>query len=179
MNNLSRPLRITLIVSLLLNVLLFTGLATVWLQRPSERGPRSTSLSIPHPRELARNLPEDRRPLLREVLQQHRGKLRESVRELRASRREVAAAMVAEPFDAARVEAAFAVLREHDARTAARAQHMLIDFAGRLDAHERQRIAELLVQPPRRRGDARRGDNEARQQGDGGERDARRPDTDQ
>jgi uncharacterized membrane protein len=65
--------------------------------------------------------------------------------ELFAARQVVADAIKAEPFDRAKLETAFAALREHDAAMAAGAQDWLVDFVAGLDPEGRAKVAELLT----------------------------------
>lgn len=151
--SLSRPLRILVVVSLALNVFLIAAAAVdvvgdgKWLG--GGRPPRI--MGLPSPRELRAVLPDKDEAILDQVLQGSRPKFHERMDRLYDARQAVADAIKADPFDPAKLAAAFGTLRDQDAALAAGAQDMLVDFISKLDADGRAKVAELLSRPPKRR----------------------------
>lgn len=155
---LSKPMRLVLILSLALNLFGAGAIAagTVadrgWLANTfgfHHRPPRM--MGMPNPRQLHAVLPESGRAILKETLDAHRPRFRENLRGLFAARHAVAEAIKAVPFDRERLEAAFATLRDREARVAAAAQATMLDLVARLDAEERDTVAELLTVRQKRR----------------------------
>src|SRR5215471_16260690 len=149
---LPRPLRVLIVVSLALNVFL-VGLVVAdafsdrgWLGH--DRPPRI--MGLPSPRELRSVLPDNCQATLEQALQANRPKFHEHLDALVAARQAVAETIKAEPFDAAKLAAAFGTLREQDAAMAAGAQDMLIGFISKLDGDCRAKVAELLTQRRKR-----------------------------
>src|SRR5215471_2274574 len=149
---LPRPLRVLIVVSLALNVFL-VGLVVAdafsdrgWLGHG--RPPRI--MGLPSPRELRSVLSDSCQATLEQALQANRPKFHEHLDALVAARQAVADAIKAEPFDADKLAAAFAKLREQDAAMAAGAQDMLIGFISKLDGDCRAKVAELLTQRRKR-----------------------------
>ena len=156
--SLSKPMRIVLILSLALNLFgigAITASAVThdgWLaEMVGSRDHRLRIMGIPSSRQLRAALPENDQAILEQVLDVHRPKLREKLRDLFAARRTVAEAVRAEPFDRARLDAAFAALREREASIAAEAQATISDLIARLDAEGRDTVAELLTTRHKRR----------------------------
>ena len=121
--------RWVLLLSLALNVALGAALLLPLVAADHYRGQRSGHSHggdhMPSPRQLRRLLGEEREAVVDAVFEKHRPALRETFRPLHAARGAVHAAMHAEPFDRAALDAAFAELRERDAATAAAVQAML------------------------------------------------------
>jgi uncharacterized membrane protein len=149
--SLSRRMRILLIASLALNVFGIGAIAADAVMNRDGHGglfghcrpPRF--MGLPSPRELREVLPETDQVMLNELLQANKARFRERLNELFAARQLVADAVKAEPFDRAKVETAFAALRESEAAMAAFAQGWLAEFAARLDPERRALVAELLT----------------------------------
>jgi uncharacterized membrane protein len=146
---------IILVLSLALNCFFLGVHASGWLSGHgaslfSRHDHPRRLLGMPHPRELFRALPDSAQPVLKDTMAAHRAEVRERITALAAARREVAAAMQAEPYERARLEAAFEVLRAREADVAAAAQATILDLADRLTPEDRARIADLMpVRGPR------------------------------
>jgi uncharacterized membrane protein len=149
--SLSRPVRLLLVGSLALNLFGIGAIAAdAIMDRDGHGGlfghcrpPRF--MGLPSPRELREVLPESDQAKLDSLLQANRAQFHQRLDDLFAARQVVADAIKAEPFDRAKVEAAFAALRERDAAMAAGAQDWLIDFVAGLDPAGRAKVAELLT----------------------------------
>lgn len=155
--SLSRRMRILVIASLALNVFGIGAIAAdVIMDRDGHGGlfghcrpPRF--MGLPSPRELRAVLPESDGAMLQQLLQANRARFHQRLEELFAARQQVADAIKAEPFDRARLETAFAALREREAAMAAGAQDWLAEFVARLDPEARAKVAELLTRRHQRR----------------------------
>lgn len=144
MTPLPRAWRITLIVSLLVNALLIAALATTFFRHHhGPRGPDKFGL-LPSPRAIAETMRDDERAMFRGILEAHRAEVRGGWRGMRTAHDGIDAALRAEPFDRARLDAAFAELRRHGTRTADQVQDAIGDFAEKLDADGRSRLADAL-----------------------------------
>ncbi len=149
--SLSRPVRLLLIGSLALNLFGIGAIAADALMDGDGRGsvfghgrpPRLTGL--PSPRELRAVLPKSDQAKLDSLLEANRPQFLQRLNALRAARQDVADAIKAEPFDRARLETAFAALRERDAAMAAGAQEWLVELIVGLDPAGRAKVAELLT----------------------------------
>jgi uncharacterized membrane protein len=149
--SLPRPLQLLLIGSLALNLFGIGAIAADAIMDGDGRGglfghgrpPRLTGL--PSPRELRQVLPESDQAKLDTLLQANRAQFLQRLEALRAARQGVADAIKAEPFDRAKLETAFAALRERDAAMAAGSQGWLVDLIIGLDPEGRAKVAELLT----------------------------------
>jgi uncharacterized membrane protein len=149
--SLSRRMRILLIASLALNLFGVGAIATAAVMDRGGHGglfghcrpPRF--MGMPSPRELREVLRDSDRVKLAELLQANRAAFRERLTDLFAARQRVADAVRSEPFDRAKLEAAFAALRESEAAMAAGAQGWLVEFVAGIDADGRAGVAELLT----------------------------------
>jgi uncharacterized membrane protein len=150
--SLSRPVRLLLVGSLALNLFGIGAIAADAVMDDDGHGglfgghcrpPRFTGL--PSPRELREVLPESDQAKLDKLLEANRAQFHQRRDELFAARQAVADAIKAEPFDRAKLETAFAALRERDAAMAAGAQDWLVDFVAGLDPAGRAKVAELLT----------------------------------
>lgn len=150
-----RFLRYALLASLALNLSFGIGLAWLVL-RPTQAG---DNIETPEARPMFRHdalrrvLPRERGALLDSVMALHRDAMRARMERLGAARSEVREAFKAEPFERARLDAAFAQLRETDRGTAEEAHALLGDLAERATPEERQRLARLFPNRHGRRGD--------------------------
>lgn len=153
--NLSRPMRILIVASLALNVFGIAAIAADAVMGRDGRGglfahcrpPRF--MGLPSPRELRDVLPEKDEAILEDLLQANRAQFRQRLDDLFAARQVVADAIKAEPFDPARLESAFAALRERDATMAVGAHEWLAKFVAQLDPEGRAKVAELLTRRPK------------------------------
>ena len=149
--SLSRPMRFLVIGSLALNLFGIGAIAAdAIMDRDGHGGlfghcrpPRF--MGLPSPRELREVLPEGDQAKLDDLLKANRDSFDQRLDELFAARQVVADAIKAEPFDRAKLETAFAALREREAGMAAGAQDWLVDFVAGLDPQARAKVAELLT----------------------------------
>jgi uncharacterized membrane protein len=154
--SLSRRMRILVIASLALNVF---GIGAIAADAIMDRGhgglfghcrpPRFVGL--PSPRELREVLPEADQAKLKVLMEANRPQFHQRVDALFAARQQVADAVRAEPFDPARLETAFAALREREAAMAAGSQSWLAAFVAQLTPESRAKVAELLTRRHKRR----------------------------
>jgi uncharacterized membrane protein len=145
----SRTRRRLLIASIVLNVFLIGAIGAGVAARhglifDGDRGRPPRAFDLPSPRKIRAVLPEDSRPVAEAMFAAHRDEMRGRIRALFEARRQVAAAMRAEPFDRVALDAAFAELRTRQDDVATAAQGIIADLAAELDAESRGRIAELL-----------------------------------
>jgi len=159
--SLSRQQRILVVVSLALNVFLIAAVAADaftdrgWLGGPfGHDRPPPRLVGMPSPRELRAVLSDSDQAILEQSMQANRGKFHERLDAMSAARQAVADAIKAEPFDPAKLAAAFAALREQEAALSSNTQDMLADFISKLDADGRAKVAVLLTQR-RKRPDAK------------------------
>lgn len=154
---LSTRMRVILVASLALNLFVIGAVAadaiagSGWLAGTiglEHRPPRLTGM--PNPRELREVLPEQGRAVLEATLGNRGPQFRESLRAMLAARRAAADAIRAKPFDRAKVEQAFAALREREAALAAVAQGTILELVAQLDAEGRDKVAGLLDRHIRR-----------------------------
>jgi uncharacterized membrane protein len=148
--------RLVLIASLALNLFAAGALATAlatdrgWLPGLRSHARPGRLIGLPNPRQLRAALPESGQRALDDALRAHGAEIRRRIHDLAAARLEVAAAIRAEPFERAGLDAALARLREREAAVAVATQAMMAELVERLDAEGRARVADLL--PPRRPG---------------------------
>ena len=141
----STKTRWVLILSLALNLVLMTALAT-WavVHRLHERAEMTGVSGLPSPRVLMRHLERDERERLREALRRQAPAFRSEARAAAAARREVEQALLAEPFDRAALEAAMERARSHAGGLAEGAQRAIAELAESLDREGRERLAKAL-----------------------------------
>lgn len=140
--SLTRPARIVLLSSLLLNVALLAMLAVWGLGRhaaPDSPPPRSTAS-------------EAERERFREAMAPYRDGIRAGYGDVREARAAVAEALRSEPFDVQALDTAFAGLRAAEAQASTASHEALSAAAAQLDAQARERMAERIE----RRGNERR-----------------------
>ena len=142
----SPKIRWVLILSLALNLVLLTALAT-WtvVHRLHERAEMTGVPGLPSPRVLMRHLEQDERERLREALRRQAPAFRSEARAAAAAHREVEQALLAEPFDRAALEAAMARARGHAGGLAEGAQRAIAELAEGLDRDGRERLAKALA----------------------------------
>src|SRR5262249_19434667 len=118
--SLSRPMRFLLVGSLALNLFGIGAIAADAIMLRDGLGGlfghcRPRFMGMPSPRELREVLPENDQAKLDSLLQAHRPQFRQRLEELFAARQVVADAIKTEPFDRAKLAAAFAALRDREA----------------------------------------------------------------
>lgn len=143
-----RLINIALVVSIAFN-LLFAGLIVTGAVRNGPFGPdwgrhppRSHFSFTPHA--FMRALPEDERDHARAMMEPHRDEIRQDFGKLRQARAEVAAAVTAQPFDRARLDAALADLRARYQAIAEASQGAIADVIESLDDKGRAETARYL-----------------------------------
>lgn len=140
--------RVLLVASIVLNVFLIgvigAGLAARHgvFHSPHDRPARP--FEMPSPRKIRAVLPEADQPVAEAIFAAHRDEVRQKIRAMAEARRAVAAAMRAEPFDRAALDAALAELRSREAELASTVQQAIADLVEKIDAESRGRIATLL-----------------------------------
>jgi uncharacterized membrane protein len=145
-----RSRRRLLIASIVLNVFLIGAIGAGVAMRHGPhffdgdrvRPPRP--FEMPSPRKIRAALPDSARPVAEAMFTAHRGEVREKIGALIDARRQVAAAIRAEPFDRAALDMAMATLRTREADVAGKVQSIIADLVTELDADSRARIATLL-----------------------------------
>lgn len=141
--SLSRPARVALLSSLLLNVALLAMLAVWGLgghgDPEAPRSPPRTEVS------------DAERQRFREAMAPYREDIRANYRAVREARATVARILRTDPLDAQTLERAFAGLREAEARASAASHAALTATAAQLDARVRERMAERIEQRGRGR----------------------------
>jgi uncharacterized membrane protein len=141
------PWRTLLFVSLALNVLVVGAVAGAWsagvrVQRESDD--RAIVSRLPGPRTFIRALPPETRDAMREQLATSWGESREIRVAAMQARREAFSAAAQEPYDAARVRAAFARLRTADQAAIGVFQDNIIDALGELSPQQRREALQAL-----------------------------------
>lgn len=146
--SLTRPARIALLSSLLLNVALLAMLAVWGLGRHA-------APETPTPRTAASDAERER---FREAMAPYREGIRANYDAVREARAAVARTLRSEPLDVQALDAAFAELRAAEARASTASHEALSATAAQFDAKARERMAERIEQrgnDRRRRGGRR------------------------
>jgi uncharacterized membrane protein len=149
----SRWLTIALVVSLGINLLivgaiaghLLSGQRHMWQRPGMMQGEASRSSDGPGDRVIQRMteaVPAEHRPAFEAALAQHRARLAEVGRAMREARMKVRDAMVAEPFDRAKLDGAFAELRARSQELQTEVHAAVAEAAAKLPADARQKLAE-------------------------------------
>lgn len=142
----TRSLRFILVASLTLNLALGAGVA--WLAFQSSRPTTQSQARDPRPMfrpdALRQALRPERGPLVDRVLENHRDTMRAHIGRLSEARAGVREAILAEPFERQRLDAAFARLREVEGSTAQEAHALLSDLVEQAEPAERQGLARLV-----------------------------------
>ncbi|MGD9979844.1 MAG: periplasmic heavy metal sensor [Hyphomonadaceae bacterium] len=164
MNERSRfPWRTLLFLSLALNLLIvgaIAGAAGAGVRLERSRG--AVVERMPGPRAFLRALPPETRALMRQELAASWGASREARQAAIQARREAFAAVAAEPYDAARVRAAFERLRAADQAAIAVFHDNVADAFGTLNPEQRREALDALRRAaPASRADARPADDGA------------------
>lgn len=143
-----------LVVSLVLNVFLIGAIAAGLVVRhgPPLLGHHRPAhfLGMPSPHKIRDALPESAQAVLDGVFEAHRQEMRSRLGRLREARRNVAAAIRAEPFIPAALESAFAELRAREVEVAAEAHGAFAELAAKLDRESRAHLADLVDRHHRR-----------------------------
>ena len=149
-----------LIVSVALNVFL-VGAMVGGAYRWTTTRPAPPASAAPHPRTLraaAATLSDGRRLQLREALRHTSRINRPLILSAQAGRRDVVAALKAQPFDPAALDAALARTRTADAALRVQIEQAIGGFAAGLSAEERARLVDAMERSaPVPRGDSSNG----------------------
>jgi uncharacterized membrane protein len=143
----SKWIAILLITSVVLNLLLIGFI--VGKRAMPEAGPDPTR----HYPRWVRTLPEPRRDALRPLIRTHMQAIRPSLRELRVLHRNLRAAIVADPYDAAALDAALSALREQNDKVQVVSHRSFVEFVAKLSPAEREQLARDVTRGgPRKSG---------------------------
>lgn len=140
----NRTLRRVLLASLALNLALAASL--VWLTWP----PAASEPASQPPRPMLRSealrgaLRPERGPVVDQVMASHRERMHARIETMSQARNEVYEAILAEPFERQRLDAAFAQLRQAEGDTAWEAHNLLADLVEQAEPDERQHLAQLI-----------------------------------
>jgi uncharacterized membrane protein len=141
----SRKTLVWLLAASVIVNLFFVAFGATRMLRSERREPRAAMFR------LGRALGKDAPPEVRRAMREHMEGARPHRRALREARREVRAALEAEPFDPERLEAALAGLREHSQR-AQQAMHAgLTAIAKELTPEQRRQLAQENLGRSKRR----------------------------
>lgn len=141
------PWRTLLFVSLALNVLLIGAAGGAWLSGARvEREPSNAAVveRLPGPRAFLRALPPETRAVMRDELADSWRESRETRQAAVQARRDAFAAVAEEPYDAARVRAAFERLRAADQAAIAVFHDKVIEVLGEVTPEQRREVLEAL-----------------------------------
>jgi uncharacterized membrane protein len=141
------PWRTLLFISLAFNLLIIGAVAGaagagVRLEREANRG--AVVERMPGPRAFLRALPPETRAVMRRELADSWGESREAREAAIQARRDAFAVASTEPYDAARVRAAFAQLRAADQTAIAVFHDNVAEAFGRLTPEQRREALEAL-----------------------------------
>lgn len=169
MSQSSFPTRTVLFMSLALNLLIIGGVAGAWgagvrIQREAET--RAVVERMPGPRAFLRALPPETRALMRDELAETWGESREARQAAIQARRDAFAAAATEPYDVARVRAAFQRLRAADQAAIAVFHDELVEAFGAMSPEQRREALVALrnAAPARREGGVFDGDRAVREE---------------
>jgi uncharacterized membrane protein len=141
------PWRTVLFISLALNLLLVGAAAGAWgagvrLEREGNRG--AVVERMPGPRAFLRALPPETRAIMRRELGDSWGESREARQAAIQARRDAFAAASTEPYDEARVRAAFERLRAADQAAIAVFHDNVVEAFGTLTPQQRREALDAL-----------------------------------
>lgn len=100
---------------------------------------------------IAQGLPESGRTKVRAVIDSKRDQIRELSRDYRRARGEAMQALAAEPFDRAKVDAAFAEARRRADAMSATMQAAMIEASAQLTPEERKAFRDRMAERERER----------------------------
>lgn len=141
-----RWLKLALVASVALNlVFIGAGVTRYFMPGPPERMAMGSQMQL-FPRKFFSELDRPRRLELLRVFRGYDPAFREGRAAARAQIRQVAAALAAEPYDAARVKAAVEGFTARSASLAASGGEAALTLIGKLTPQERQSLAQQLLQ---------------------------------
>jgi uncharacterized membrane protein len=132
-----RNRRILLVVSLAANLLLVGFIVGQVLHHP-ERERMGGPMTIER---VTGGLPPEIRETVRTSLREHRPEIVSKIAAVRAAQAELHAAIGAQPFDPARLQAAFAAIRERRQAVQAEVQEAAVEAIGQLPPETREKLA--------------------------------------
>lgn len=153
MSTLSTPLRILLLLSLALNLALGTALAVRSVSEQAAPGSVQAHRDErgAGPRHFARVLDDADRAVLLRIYEAHREQLGGRRQAMGSSRKAIAAALREEPFDPARLDAAYAAASAQESTRSLAGQAFMRELAVELSPEGRQRIADRIERGRRER----------------------------
>ncbi len=128
-----------LVLSLVVNLFLAGLVAGDWLMGRIGPPPLAPTMNLSWMRHA---LGPDAEPMIEPAMRRHHGSIRQHVESMRMARREVRAALVAQPFDRAALEGALARMRTQGMEAQTAFHGVLIDVASTLTAEQRQELAK-------------------------------------
>lgn len=159
-------LRRALVGSLCVNLLLLGVMGGAILRHGGPPAPPPAGIDPMSLMRVMRNLPDDQRDEAREILRAHRPKYEASRPARIASRRAIAEALEAEPFDGAALGAALDVARRSEAEGREVIDDAFVEFAARLPASARRALAEEIREARGRHGKRRHDEDHDRKRDD-------------
>lgn len=143
------------LVSLALNLFLGGLVAGRWLGGGQPGGFRSaspTDIVMPfNPRQFLRTLPNERKKEIIRLIRSRMGEVRQAFGSVPETRKEIIAALEADPFDPARLEAAFANTRGQFDEAVGSIHQVIQTLAAELTPDERKLMADAIRDKARRR----------------------------
>jgi len=134
-----RVLGIAVVASLALNLFLGGLMAGDWLRGRTAPPPFAPMMSFSSMRHA---LGHDAKPMVESVMRQHHESIRRHIDDVRTARRDVAAAIGAEPFDRAQLETALARMRAEVGQAQTAFHGAFADVVGNLTPEQRQQLAK-------------------------------------
>ncbi|MFO1189599.1 MAG: periplasmic heavy metal sensor [Alphaproteobacteria bacterium] len=134
-----RVLGIAVVASLALNLFLGGLMAGDWLMGRTAPPPFAPMMSFSSMRHA---LGHDARPMVEAVMHQHHESIQHQIDAVRTARRDVAAALSAEPFDRAQLETALARMRAEVGQAQTAFHGAFVDVVSNLTLDQRQQLAK-------------------------------------
>jgi len=126
-----------LVVSLIVNVAFIGLFAGHYIFRPGRGHPVDFAMH-----RLIHGMPKEARDPVRAEMETRRPQVAAKIAELRKARQDVRAALAADPFDRARLDAAFAEVQTSSAAVQAELHSAVADAVAKLPPDARQRLAD-------------------------------------
>lgn len=159
---------IVVLVSLALNLFLGGLVTGRWLGGAPQGGLRTanpTDIVMPfNPRQFLRSLPGERRKEIMKLIKGRTGEVRRAFRAVPAAREEIIAALESDPFDAARLEAAFAGTRGRFDEAVGAIHGVILSLADELTPEERKLMAGAIRDKAAKRAERRKKWKEKKQE---------------
>jgi uncharacterized membrane protein len=97
-----------------------------------------------------RGFRHDHGPLARRISEEDRARLREKLEAVRDAREQVRSALLQEPYQAPRLEAALLTLRQRSGALQVDMHQELLEMAGRMSLEQRRKLADARFSRPER-----------------------------